>query len=74
MLLFIIFYSWQIYHLNNGKFSVVHRLGVTKMVVILNVFRVPMRFFIFKYLVISSSCAKNFKFVQGGHLWQFSTN
>ena len=51
----------------------VHRLSITKMAVIANVLRVPMRIFVFKYLVISSLCAKSFKFVQDGHFWQFFT-
>ena len=51
----------------------VHRLGVTKLAIFSNYLRVPMKFFIFKYLVLSSLCAKSFKFAQGGHLWQFST-
>ena len=41
----------------------VHRLGVTKIAVISNALRVTMRFFMFKYLVISSLCAKSFKSV-----------
>ena len=40
----------------------------TKMTVISDALRVAMRFFIFKYLVISSLCTKSFKFVQGGYL------
>ena len=51
----------------------VHRLGITQMAVISTALRVPMRFFTFKYFVISSLFAKSFNFVQGGHLWQFST-
>ena len=43
------------------------------MVIISNACRVPMRFFMFKYLIISSLFTKSFKFVKGGHLWQFST-